>query len=120
MNKAKQSWGMWILGLALLVTTAGAVWVVHSRAGEDQPILPDGTRPPQQPTVDHSGEGAICVGYVDVDTKVIDLNPLQQRPVVELPVVEGQRVKAGAVLLKVDDRQARNNVRAGRSRAEGR
>ncbi len=111
MNKAKQSWGMWILGLALLVTTAGAVWVVHSRAGEDQPLLPDGTRPPEkQPTVDHSGEGAICIGYVDVDGKVIDLKPLQQGPIVELPVIEGQMVKAGSVLLKVDDRQFKNDL----------
>jgi multidrug resistance efflux pump len=110
MNKAKQSWGMWIMGLALLVTTAGAVWVVQLRPGEDQGPLPDGTRPPQQPTVDHSGEGAICRGFVDVDGKIIDLNPLQQKPIVDLPIVEGQQVKSGQVLLKVEDRQAKNNV----------
>jgi multidrug resistance efflux pump len=112
MKKGKQSWAVWILGVALIVTTAGAVWVVHSHEGDDQPILPDGTQPSKsQPQAAHySGEGAVFQGFVDVDGKLIDLNPLQPRPIVDLPVVEGQLVKAGQVLLKVDDRQAVNNV----------
>lgn len=113
MTRVKQSWGIWCLGLALLLSTVGgAVWVVHTRAGEDQPILPDGTRPPVHSNIIHKDiDGAVCQGSVDVDGKVIDLYPVALGRIDEIPVTEGQLVKEGDILLRVDDRQAKNAVR---------
>ncbi|CAN5184364.1 hypothetical protein BH10PLA2_BH10PLA2_37620 [soil metagenome] len=112
MSIAKQSWGLWVLGLALLLTTAGgAVWVVHTRAGDELPLLPDGTRPPpKQPTVDHSFDTVVLRGFVDIDGNMINLFPLTAGQIVEILEPEGRMVKAGTVVLRIDDRFAQNAV----------
>jgi len=53
----------------------------------------------------------VCLGHVDVEDGVTALNPMQPGRVVEVAVREGQTVKAGAVLIRLDDQQARLVVR---------
>jgi HlyD family secretion protein len=53
----------------------------------------------------------VCLGHVDLEEGVTALNPVQPGRVVEVAVREGQKVKAGAVLLRQDDQQARLMVR---------
>jgi multidrug resistance efflux pump len=54
----------------------------------------------------------VCHGHVDIEEGIISLNPVQLGRVVEVPVREGQAVKAGTVLLRLDDQQAKDAVRA--------
>jgi len=56
-------------------------------------------------------EIAVGFGHADVEGGVISLHPLVQGRVVEVNVKEGDSVKKGAILLKIDDRQARAQVK---------
>ncbi len=53
----------------------------------------------------------VCLGHVDLEEGVTALNPVQPGRVVEVAVREGQKVKAGTVLLRQDDQQARLLIR---------
>jgi multidrug resistance efflux pump len=112
MSLAKQSWGVWVLGLALLLSTAGgAVWVVHTRAGDELPLLPDGTRPPEkQPTIDRTFDSVVCTGTNEIDGNMHNLSPATAGPIMDIFEPEGKMVKAGTPLLRIDDRLALNAV----------
>ncbi len=108
MKRNYPSLRLWWLGLALLAISAGgAGWVLHSRAGDAESA--------------HSGndaaatsqrtEGVICVGHVDVEQGVTSLYPLQPGRVTDVLVRDDEVVKAGTVLLRLDERPARFLVR---------
>jgi multidrug resistance efflux pump len=64
---------------------------------------------PEEPS---SGRrGIVCVGYVDVESGLTSLYPLQPGRVVAVPVAETEHVDAGAVLLRLDDTQAKLRLR---------
>jgi multidrug resistance efflux pump len=84
-----------VLGLAtLFASLAGAGWLLHARADGGPGPASDATEP----------EKVICFGYVDVETGVVSLYPLQPGRVERVPVREGQAVRAGEVLLTMDRR----------------
>jgi HlyD family secretion protein len=86
------------LGLVTLIaSTAGAVWV-HSRsqAGHPPTVPPD----PAEPAL-------VCFGYVDGPAGVTSLTPLVAGRVSRVEVRENETVKAGSVLVRLDDRPAR-------------
>jgi|SRR5579884_769527 len=58
-----------------------------------------------------SYRGVVCVGYVDVESGLTSLYPLQSGRVVSVPVAESDHVGAGAVLLRMDDTQAKLRLR---------
>lgn len=60
----------------------------------------------------------VCLGHVDVDGGVTSINPPHPGRVVEVCVAEGTDVKAGAVLLKLDDRPARYEAEQSRAAVE--
>jgi multidrug resistance efflux pump len=94
----------WVLGLAsLTASVAGAGWILRSHAGSGPApaAAPPDTPPP--PLVS-------CIGHVDVESGVSFPYPSQPGRVVELPVREGQPVKAGGLLLRTDDTVARAQV----------
>jgi multidrug resistance efflux pump len=94
---------MWCGSLAVLALagTSGSYWFVKSAPAE---VLATGAAPVAGP------QGLVCFGYVDVENGVTSLYPLQPGRVAEVPVRENDAVAAGAILLRLDDRQARLRV----------
>jgi multidrug resistance efflux pump len=90
------------LSLACLTSLAlGAGWVVNlSRA--------TGSPGREAPAVELS---IVCFGYVDVEPGVTPLYPLLPGRVTQVEVHENDAVKAGTVLLRLDDQVARLRVR---------
>jgi multidrug resistance efflux pump len=91
-----------LFGVALLaVSMVGAGWMLRSNAGS-QPGSAGGA----------STTTALlhCIGNVDVETGVAFPYPAAPGRVVEVKVREGQRVSAGEVLFRMDDRAPRNDV----------
>src|SRR5437879_3957094 len=85
------------LGLVTLIASAvGAVWV-HSRSQAGNP-----------PTVssDLAEPALVCFGYVDGPAGVTALAPLVAGRVTQVEVQENDPVKAGTVLIRLDDRLA--------------
>src|SRR5687768_9908769 len=93
-----------VLVVLLLGTVAGANWFFYFRPFE-RPVGPmhswDVVRAEGSALV-------VCFGHVDVEYGIQSLNPLQPGRVVEVAVREYALVQAGEVLLRLDDRQARN------------
>jgi multidrug resistance efflux pump len=101
----KTFWGLrlWLTGLVLLViSVAGATWLLNSGPG-DGPTPPPPKRPGLNP---RSSDPVTCVGYGDVEDKVIPLTPIQPGRVEKVLVKEYETVKAGQILLKLDHRKA--------------
>jgi multidrug resistance efflux pump len=96
-SRRRLSWGLG--GTALAVVLVGArVLNSPSRAAPASANRPD-------------GRGVVCFGHVDVEHGVTSLHPLLGGRVTAVEVRENQQVKAGAVLLRLDDFQARRRIR---------
>lgn len=95
------------IGLGLLViSTAGAIFALNpsgakgQRAGEPSPT---GTNRSPAPLVSY--------GIMDVETPgVMPLYPVQAGRVIEVPVHENQSVKKGTILLRLDNRLAKDRL----------
>src|SRR5438874_8747034 len=85
------------LGLVTLIaSTVGAGWVINrSRAGHSPAVPSD----PAEPAL-------VCFGYVDGPAGVTALAPLVAGRVTQVEVQENDLVKAGTVLIRLDDRLA--------------
>ena len=90
------------LGLATLIaSTVGAGWILsRSRAGHSPTIASDPTEP-----------AVVCFGYVDGPSGVTALAPLVAGRVARVEVEENELVKAGSVLVRLDDRLAQFRLR---------
>jgi multidrug resistance efflux pump len=91
------------LGVLLLAVSAGVAWLVlHSplKAQEQGSGTSGGLAP-----------RAVAVAFVDVPGGVINLYPVRQGRIVELPVKEDVEVEKGAPLLKIDDELPRIQLR---------
>jgi multidrug resistance efflux pump len=101
----------WLLGLVLLIgTVAGAGWVLNQ--------APAQTTPPRKGDPGRWVPGAdaiICVGYVDVPNGTTPLYPAQPGRVVDVPVSEGDQVKKGQLLFRMDDRLAQAQLKEARA-----
>jgi multidrug resistance efflux pump len=94
---------IWFLGLALLAASlVGANLAINSRAGDGK-IKEDVKSEPAAP----AGDGAVCLGFVDVEAQVTNLYPLQPGRVAVVLVREDQAVKKGDVLFRLEDRPAK-------------
>jgi multidrug resistance efflux pump len=56
------------------------------------------------------GTGVVCIGRVDVESGLVPLRPLQPGAIVDLYCFEGQQVKKGDLLLKVDEAPFRHKL----------
>lgn len=93
----------WLLGVAsLAVSLAGAGWMMRSNAGPSAGGSPGGPATP--PAL------LYCIGHVDVENGVTYPYPVAAGRVVEVKVRQGQPVKAGDVLFRMDDRGERKDV----------
>ena len=89
----------WMLGIALLVgSIAAAGWVMQYprpvEAGPNDSLAKERNQ---------AGQGVVCLGLVDVESGLIPLGPLQPGSVTEVLCYEGQKVRKGEPLLKVQD-----------------
>lgn len=92
-----------LIGLVLLVASmAGAIFALNPGHREADKMM--------IPTPGYEGS-VVCYGSVDVEQGITSLYPLQPGRVVEVKVKDSDYVKAGAVLLRVDDRLAQYRVR---------
>jgi HlyD family secretion protein len=85
-----------ILFLAVLIAAPGCI---AGSGGRDKPA-----ETPEEPRL-------VCVGHVDVEGGVVALRPVRSGRLVELTTHEGQDVRTGDVLLRLDDADARVGVR---------
>ncbi len=85
-----------LLGVAVLIVLPGCI---ASSGGKDS-----APPPADEPRL-------VCVGHVDVEDGVVALRPVRSGRLVELTARDGQEVRAGAVLLRLDDTAARIEVR---------
>jgi multidrug resistance efflux pump len=91
---------VWLLGFAsLAVSLGGAGWMMRTNAGPALTAAPGGA----------NTAALHCLGHVDVPDGVSFPYPAAAGRVVEVKVREGQAVKAGDVLYRVDDRVRRED-----------
>jgi multidrug resistance efflux pump len=105
----------WIVGfLVLLVSALGASWALNQpSAGADQ-----GSKSTSSSAASaFNGEGIIAYGYVDVEERVLQLNPTQSGRVLWV-VIEGKECEKDEVLLQLDDRQQKLKVDQARADLE--
>ncbi len=96
----------WLWTLVLVLTTGSTFGVAFllgqsasnhgQRAGQTSPT-------PRDPIL-------VCLGYVDLEHGVTSLSPLQSGRIAQVLVHETAPVKAGAVLLRLEDKLARHRV----------
>ena len=95
----------WLAGLALLAFSfAYAGWVLRTQAGSGPPADSPGTPTPEKV--------AYGIGHVDVEGGVVFPAPLAPGTVAAVLVKEGQAVKAGDALFRMDDTLAKADLRA--------
>jgi multidrug resistance efflux pump len=103
MNERHRPWGIWLLGIAVLVSSAaGTGWMLYSRPSDSS--AKPGDRSVAGAVL--SGGSVVCFGHVDVEPGVTALYPVQPGRVIEVLAHEDESVKAGTVLFRIDDRQA--------------
>ena len=103
-----------ILGIVLLLAGVGAAiryrhdgaanasgTSLHLRAGSVG----------DDPQVD-SAEGVVCIGYVDLEHGIRSLAPLHPGRVAEILAKENQHVEAGAVILRLEEKDAKSQLEA--------
>ncbi len=97
----------WLAGIALLTASlVGASHVLHSRPAGDG-TAGDGKVPAERSFAGPAG--VVCLGTVEPEAApggYVALAPVQAGEVTDVPVTDGQAVKKGDVLLKVDDAAA--------------
>ena len=95
----------WLLGLLLVaVTLTGAQWITGRPPAGASPTVADAA------PAEGEGRVVVCFGHADVEAGVAPLRPTQPGRVAELFVREGDRVAAGAPLLRLDDAAARGRL----------
>jgi len=94
-----------LAGVALLaVSMIGSGWMMRSNAG---PAASSGAPVPAGPAA-----ALYCIGHGDVENGVTYPYPTAPGRVVEVKVREGQAVKAGDLLFRLDNRREQNDVAA--------
>lgn len=96
--------GVAALALSVAVSLVGAGW------GRNAKPEATGAAGPETPTPSASLRAA-CFGFVDVESGVTALYPVQPGRVAEVLVKEGAAVEAGKPLFRMDDRLAKLQVR---------
>ncbi len=94
---------LWILALTLLIGTTTGFVSLLATSSEDTPSVAER----ESSTALLSSSAITCLGYVDVENGITSLSPARPGCIVEIVAREGEAVRAGSVLLRIDDRSAR-------------
>jgi multidrug resistance efflux pump len=100
-----------VLGILLLIGTAGGAWLLH------QPVAGDGPSGGKSSEGD-GGVAAVALGYVDVEPGISFLHPVQKGRVTQVLVKEGDAVRQGDLLLSVDNSLAHGRLREAQAALE--
>lgn len=96
MKPARSSRFVWLFGVALLVVSiAGAGWVLNGSMANSSSSPPIAS--------DHAVPFVVCFGHVDLENGVTPLYPTVAGRVTSIEAHENDVVKAGAVLIRLDD-----------------
>jgi multidrug resistance efflux pump len=94
---------VYLVGFATLaVSMVGASWMLRGNAG---------TSGTSGSSTAETTAKAYCIGHVDVDGGMTFPYPKQPGEVVEVKVSEGQKVSAGDILFRMDDRLQRKDLK---------
>jgi multidrug resistance efflux pump len=96
---------LWPAALVALGVALTAAAVLFSHSGSTSP-----SATPTAETPNVSGEGVVCFGTVDLEHGVASLYPLQAGRVARVCVHEDEHVRAGTVLLQLEDDLARSRL----------
>jgi len=99
MNASRLTRLPWLLGVILLVGSLAGAGLLLQNSRE----MRAGPNDESARQRNSSGQGVFCIGRVDVESGQIPLVPLQPGAVVEVYCHEGQSVRKGDRLLKVND-----------------
>jgi HlyD family secretion protein len=91
--------------IALAALTFGIISVVRSQPRREFNL------PPSPPPVSPYGQNVAADGLVEASSENISIGTSISEVVTEVPVVVGQKVKAGDPLFKLDDRQLQADLR---------
>lgn len=108
MSYLYRPWRIGFLSLIVVAfSVAGTGWVLYTRAGDGNPKADERAATSISP----SGGSVVCFGHVDVEPGITALYPVQPGRVTEVLVHEDDSIKAGTVLFRLDERQAKFLVR---------
>jgi multidrug resistance efflux pump len=95
---------IWLLGIvALAVSLVGANLALNTRAGVAAAREENGGGAAQAAPI----EGAVCIAHVDVEARITELYPSLPGRVAKVLAREGQALKKGDVIFRMEDRPAR-------------
>lgn len=97
---------IWLPALLLGAAGVGAGFALRARDN----VATSADNLPASSALEEPAPVVACLGLVDFDGGVLALQPTVPGRVLEVPVVENQCVKAGAVLMRLDDAAARAGV----------
>jgi multidrug resistance efflux pump len=104
-----------ILGIVLLLAGVGAaIRYRHEGAAANASgsSIPSPAGSVSDGWQEQSAEGVVCIGYVDLEHGIRSLAPLHPGRVAVILAKDNQHVEAGAVILRLDDQDARLQVEA--------
>lgn len=116
MNKRSYSW-LWLSLTTFLLAWAVGTWLPHRSAANDKnaPKTPE-----PSPSVVGDRELVACAaGFVDVRSGIRNLSPFQQGRVAEVLVKEGDRIKKGDILVRLDRRYEESRLEQARADLRG-
>ncbi|HYT91614.1 MAG TPA: HlyD family efflux transporter periplasmic adaptor subunit [Gemmataceae bacterium] len=103
----------WLLGILLLLGTAvGAGWMLNHAPAQNGPTKGGST---ESVRVQPGADVIWALGYVDVERGIALLHPVQPGRVEYIWVHEGDAVWEGSMLLSLDDRDARDQLKRARA-----
>jgi multidrug resistance efflux pump len=104
LKKSFQALGL----IVLLAGVGGAGWTAnHLWSAHSQTTAPPGSTS----QTDEEAEGVVCIGFVDLEHGIRSLAPLHPGRVTEVLVQENQQVQAGTPLLRLEDDEARFQIK---------
>ncbi|MCG7200306.1 efflux RND transporter periplasmic adaptor subunit [Marinobacter pelagius] len=106
-------WKQWVIALVLVAVAVGGAWIYRSydsdaeqQAGNERPASPVNTVRPERDTV---RDVVKAVGNLQA-LNAVELTTEVSGRVIEINLAAGQKVATGALLLRLDDRQARADL----------
>jgi HlyD family secretion protein len=94
----------WLATMGIIVSVAVVMGFLSHTAPDGNAGIPDVATPPSERQI-------VCLGFVDVADGVTAITAPQPTRIMAVPVKENEHIEAGAVLLRGDDRAAREAVR---------